>query len=179
MKTELLHKLYEAAPILYGMALKSPEWKIGLPDDLFPFLFELSAQIEKFNRRYRKRYVRVLKISIRETQLEFLTQRPVPAIDKLIAGARMKIRQYRKGIRESYLERARTMHSTALFESCLLPDWKRVMPDELSTLRKILACAERFAISKGDWLLVANWYRKVLRDQENFQRCSEISRKCE
>ena len=66
MKTELLHKLYEAAPILYGMALKSPEWKIGLPDDLFPFLFELSVQIEKFNRRYRKRYVRVLKISIRE-----------------------------------------------------------------------------------------------------------------
>lgn len=179
MKTELLHKLYEVAPILYGMVLKSPEWKIGLPDDLFPFLFELSVQIEKFNRRYRKRYVRVLKISIRETQLEFLTQRPVPAIDKLIAGARMKIRQYRKGIRESYLERARTMHSTALFESCLLPDWKRVMPDELSTLRKILSYAERFAISKGDWLLVANWYRKVLRDQENFQRCSEISRKCE
>ena len=179
MKTELLNKLYEAAPILYGMALKSPEWKIGLPDDLFPFLFELSAQIEKFNHRYRKRYVRVLKISIREAQLEFLTQRPVPAIGKLIAGTRMKIRQYRKGIRESYLERARTMHSTALFESCLLPDWKRVMPDELSTLRKILACAERFAISKGDWLLVANWYRKVLRDQENFQRCSEISRKCE
>ena len=179
MKTELQHKLYEAAPILYGMALKSPEWKIGLPDDLFPFLFELSVRIEKFNRRYRKRYVCVLKISIRETQLEFLTQRPVPAIDKLIAGTRMKIRQYRKGIRESYLERARTMHSTALFESCLLPDWKRVMPDELSTLRKILSYAERFAISKGDWLLVANWYRKVLRDQENFQRCSEISRKCE
>jgi len=179
MKTELQHKLYEAAPILYGMATKSPEWKIGLPDDLFPFLFELSVQIEKFNRRYRRRYVRVLKISIREAQLEFLTQRQVPAIDKLIAGARMKIRQYRKGIRASYLERARTMQSSALFESCLLREWKRVMPDEHSTLRKILACAERFAVSRSDWQLVAGWYRKVLRDQENWQRCIEIGRKCE
>ena len=41
MKAELQRQLYEAAPVLYGLARESPEWKIGLPDDLFPFLYEL------------------------------------------------------------------------------------------------------------------------------------------
>ena len=172
MKTELQQQLYEAAPVLYALARESPAWKIGLPDDLFPFLLELSAGIEKFNRRYRKRYVRVLKIGIREARLEFLTQRRVPAVEKLVAAARTKIRQYRKSLRESYLDRARTMRSTALFGSRLLPEWKRIMPDELVTLRKILACAERFAGSPGDWQLLAAWYRRFLRDEENARRCA-------
>ena len=173
MKTELQQQLYEAAPVLYGLARESPAWKIALPDDLFPFLFELSVGIEKFNRRYRKRYVRVLKIDIREARLEFLTQRQVPAVEKLIAAARAKIRQYRKGLRGSYLERARAMQSTALFESRLLPEWKRTMPDEHATLRKILACAERFASSAGDWELLGAWYRRFLHDEENARRCME------
>ena len=173
MKTELQQQLYEAAPVLYGLARESPAWKIPLPDDLFPFLFELSGAIEKFNRRYRKRYVRVLKIDIREARLEFLTQRQVPAVEKLVAAARAKIRQYRKSLRESYLERARAMQSTALFESRLLPEWKRTMPDELATLRKILACAERFASSAGDWELLGAWYRRFLHDEENARRCTE------
>lgn len=173
MKAELQRQLYEAAPVLYGLARESPEWKIGLPDDLFPFLYELSVSIEKFNRRYRKRCVRVLKIGIREARLEFLTQRQVPAVEKLVSAARTKIRQYRKVLRESFLERARTMRSTALFESRLLPEWKRTMPDELATLRKILACAERFACSAGDWELLGAWYRRFLRDEENARRCAE------
>ena len=173
MKAELQQQLYETAPVLYGLARESPAWKIDLPDDLFPFLLELSAGIEKFNRRYRKRYVRVLKIAIREGQLEFLTQRQVPAVEKLIASARTKIRQYRKTLRESFLERARAMRSTALFESRLLPEWKRTMPDELATLRKILAHAERFACSAGDWQLLGAWYRRLLRDGENARRCAE------
>ena len=172
MKAELQQQLYEAAPVLYGLARESPEWKIGLPDDLFPFLLELSAGIEKFNRRYRKRYVRVLKIDIDEARLEFLTQRQVPAVEKLIAAARAKIRQYRKALRESYLERAKAMRSTALFESRLLPEWTRTMPDELATLRKILACAERFSNSAGDWKLLGAWYRRFLRDEENARRCT-------
>ena len=172
MKTELQQQLYEAAPVLYALARESPAWKIGLPDDLFPFLLELSAGIEKFNRRYRKRYVRVLKIGIREARLEFLTQRQVPAVEKLIAGTGTKIRQYRKVLRDSFLERARTMQSTALFGSRLLPEWKRTMPDELATLRKILSCAERFACSAGDWQLLAAWYRRFLRDEENARRCT-------
>ncbi len=173
MKTELQQQLYEAAPVLYTLAKESPAWKIALPDDLFPFLLELSVAIEKFNRRYRKRYVRVLKIGINEARLEFLTQRQVPAVEKLIAGARMKIRQYRKTLRESYLERARAMQSTALFGSRLLPEWKRTMPDERATLRKILTCAERFACSAGDWQLLAAWYRGLLRDEANARRCAE------
>ena len=173
MKTELQQQLYEAAPVLYALAKESPAWKIGLPDDLFPFLLELSAGIEKFNRRYRKRYVRVLKIGIREARLEFLTQRQVPAVEKLIASTGTKIRQYRKVLRDSFLERARTMQSTALFGSRLLPEWKRTMPDELATLRKILACAERFACSAGDWQLLSAWYRRLLRDEENARRCTE------
>ena len=178
MKTELQQQLYEAAPVLYALARESPAWKIGLPDDLFPFLLELSAGIEKFNRRYRKRYVRVLKIGIREARLEFLTQRQVPAVEKLIANAGTKIRQYRKVLRDSFLERARAMRSTALFGSRLLPEWKRTMPDELATLRKILACAERFACSPGDWELLAAWYRRFLRDEENARRCTENAGGC-
>ena len=68
------------------------------------------------------------------------------------------------------------MQSTALFESRLLPDWKRVMPDERSTLRKILTYAERSAASPDDWKMLADWYRRA-NDRENAQRCLEATGK--
>ena len=81
MKKELQQQLYETAPVLYGLVKDSPLWKISASDDLFPFLLELSTAIEKFNRRYRKRYVRVMRIRMVEGKLEFLTHRPVACIE--------------------------------------------------------------------------------------------------
>ncbi|MBQ9502403.1 MAG: hypothetical protein IJU70_09630 [Lentisphaeria bacterium] len=176
MKPELQQQLYEAAPLLYETASKSPAWKVELPDDLFPFLLELSQGIEKFNRRYRKRQVRVLRITIREADLQFQPLRQVPSVEQRIAAARLRIRQYRRGVLEAFLERAQAMQSTALFESRLLPDWKRVMPDERSTLRKILTYAERSAASPDDWKMLADWYRRA-NDRENAQRCLEATGK--
>ena len=69
MKKEFQQQLYDAAPILYGLAKDSPLWKISASDDLFPFLLELSMAIEKFNRRYRKRCVRVMRIRMVEGKL--------------------------------------------------------------------------------------------------------------
>lgn len=179
MKKELQQQLYETAPVLYGLVKDSPLWKISASDDLFPFLLELSTAIEKFNRRYRKRYVRVMRIRMIEGKLEFLTHRPVACIEKLIAATRLRIRRYRKEIRSNFIRRARKMQSTALFGSSLLPEWNALMPDELRTLECLLGYAERFAVSKGDWLTVAHWYRRYLHDGDNELRCLENSERCE
>ena len=178
MKKELQH-LYETAPVLYGLVKDSPLGKISASDDLFPFLLELSTAIEKFNRRYRKRYVRVMRIRMIEGKLEFLTHRQVACIEKLIAAARLRIRRYRKEIRSNFIRRARKMQSTALFGSSLLPEWNALMPDELRTLESLLGYAERFAVSKGDWLMIAHWYRRYLHDGDNELRCLENSERCE
>ena len=171
MKTELQRQLFQAAPILYAMAIKSPAWKIGASDDLFPFLNELSLEIEKFNMRYRKRAVRVMKIAMVGGELVFLVHRQIPAIEKKIVSARYRIRLYRTELRAAFLLRAKHMGTTALFESTLIPDWKRTMPDDLATLRAILQAAGKFAVSKGDWKSLAGWYRLYLHDEDDALHC--------
>ena len=179
MKPELQNQLYQDAPHLYKTAMKSPTWKIDAPDDLFPFLKELSQDIEKFNCRYKKRRVHVLKIAMSGGDLEFLMQQHIPAIEKRISSARQKIRLYRKTQREHLLNRAKHMGSTALFESKLLPDWKLAMPDDLATLRQILRTAEKFAFSRGDWHLLAKWYRQYLHDNDETLLCLGKAAQCE
>ena len=88
MNSELQNQLYQIAPILYEMAKRSPEWKIDAPDDLFPFLKELSLKIEKFNQRYRKRSVKVMKIAMTGGNFVFLVNRQIPVIEKRIVSAR-------------------------------------------------------------------------------------------
>ena len=178
MNTELQNQLFQAAPILYAMVLKSPAWKIGASDDLFPFLNELSLEIEKFNRRYLKRAVRVMKIAMVGGELVFLVHRQIPAIEKKIISARHKIRLYRKELREALLTRAKHMGTTALFGSSLIPDWRRSMPDDPATLRLILQAAEKFAVSKGDWTLLAGWYKRCLHSNDDFLRCMDYGSKC-
>jgi hypothetical protein len=55
-----------------------------------------------------------------------------------------------------------TGETTALFGSILLPDWKRLMPDDTDTLRKILEYAEKRAIVPQDHADLANWYKIFL-----------------
>ena len=171
MSPELQKQLFDAAPLLFRQAAAAPRWKIDAPDDLYPFLSELAAAVEKFNRRYSRRRVRVLKIAVREGVLECVFSRHVPCIEKLVGAARRNIRDHRKTLREEFLERAKKMQSTALFGSRLLPEWRLLMPDERATLAKILKYAERCAASPEDWRLLADWYRKFVRDPENAQRC--------
>ncbi len=179
MNSELQNQLYQLAPTLYEMAKNCPEWKIDVTDDLFPFLKELSLEIERFNQRYRKRSVRVMKVAMTDGNLVFWVHRQIPVIEKKIISARQKIRAYRKEKREALLYRAKHMGTTALFESTLIPDWKRIMPDELMTIRKILEVAERYAISKGDWTLLAGWYRRYLHDDDEVLRCTDNASKSE
>ena len=179
MNTELQRQLFQTAPILYAMALKSPAWKIGASDDLFPFLNELSLEIEKFNRRYRKRAVRVMKIAMVGGELVFLVHRQIPAIEKKIISARHRIRLYRKELRAAFLLRAKHMGTTALCGSALIPDWKRIMPDDLATLRLILQEAEKFAVSRGDWETLAGWYKRYLRNDDDALRCMDNASRSE
>ena len=174
MKPALQQQLFESAPLLFTLAAAAPKWKIDAPDDLYPFLSELVAAVEKFNRRYSRRRVRVLKIAVHEGVLECVFNRHVPCIEKLVAATRRSIRDHRKPIRDEFLERAKKMQSTALFGSRLLPEWRRIMPDERATLAKILQYAERSAVSGDDWRCLADWYRKILRDPESAQRCENI-----
>ena len=59
MNPELQARLFADAPLLFGQAAAAPGWKIDAPDDLYPFLAELAAGVEKFDRRYSRRRVRV------------------------------------------------------------------------------------------------------------------------
>ena len=171
MNENLKKQLFQAAPILYKIAGKSPEWKIDASDDLFPFLQELSLEIEKFNRRYRKRAVMVMKIAMIGGELVFWLHRQIPALEKRIITTRRKIRTYRRELREALLDRAKHMGTTALFSSKLIPDWKRIMPDDLATLRLILQAAEKFAVSRGDWESLAGWYKRYLRNDDDAMLC--------
>lgn len=110
---------------------------------------------------------------------ESITQRRVPCVEKWIGQSRLKIRRHRMPIRENLLMRARNMQSTALFASKLIPDWKRLMPDELQTLKKILCYAERWAVSRGDWIQLSQWFISILKDSENAERCLKNSESCE
>ena len=171
MRTELQRQLFEIAPLMFAQAANAPGWKIDAPDDLYVFIAELAAAVEKFNRRYSRRRVRVLKIAVSEGVLECVFNRRVPCIEKLVGAARRSIRDHRRELRESFLERAKKMQSTALFASRLLPEWRLLMPDERATLARLLAYAERWAASDEDWRFLADWYRKFVRDPENAQRC--------
>ena len=177
MRAELLKKLFETAPLTFGQAAAAPGWRIDAPDDLYPFLAELFAAVEKFDRRYPRRRVRVLRIAVREGVLECVFNRRVPCVEKLVASARRSIRDRRRELRADFLERAKKMQSTALFASRLLPEWRLHMPDERATLAKLLAYAERWAASDDDWRCLAEWYRKFVRDPENARRCENNIRK--
>ena len=171
MRTELQKQLFEIAPLMFSQAAVAPKWKIDAPDDLYVFIAGLAAAVEKFNRRYSRRRVRVLKIAVSEGVLECVFNRRIPCIEKLVGAARRSIRDQRRELRSDFLERAKKMQSTALFASRLLPEWRLVMPDERATLANILKYAERCAVSDDDWRCLASWYRKILRDPENAQRC--------
>ena len=176
MDPELQKQLFELAPLLFRQAATAPGWKLHAPDDLFPFLAELVSSIEKFNRRYAKRRVQLLKISVEEGVLDCVFNRSVPCVEKRVASARKQIREHRRILRQAFLERAKKIQSTALFGSRLLPDWRRLTPDERGTLAKILARAECCAETPEDWRLLASWYRILLRDPEASERCrSRIS----
>ena len=173
MNPELQARLFADAPLLFGQAAAAPGWKIDAPDDLYPFLAELAAAVEKFDRRYSRRRVRVLRIAMREGVLECVFNRRVPCVEKLVAAARRNIRDHRRELRADFLDRAKKMQSTALFASRLLPEWRLLMPDERTTLARILKYAERCAASREDWRCLADWYRKILRDPENARRCED------
>ena len=172
MRPLLQKELFTVAPHLFLQASVAPDWKIDAPDDLYPFILELAESVEKFNCRYARRRVRALKISVDEGVLTCVYSRRVPCIEKRTAAARRAIRLHRRELRANLLERAKKIQSTALFASRLLPDWRRLMPDERSTLRTILDHAERCAVSSDDWQCLANWYRTLLRDRENADRCA-------
>ena len=173
MRMELQQKLYGIAPLLFRYAASAPKWRIGAPDDLYPFLAGLAAAVEKFNRRYPRRRVWVMRIAVEEGVLTCDFNRRIPCVEKRVGAARRSIRSYRRQMRGEFLQRAKKMQTTALFASRLLPEWRLHMPDERATLRKILNCAERCAVSEEDWRCLAGWYRTGLRDEESARRCED------
>jgi hypothetical protein len=136
--------------------------QIDCPDDLFDFVFELSNKIEDFNRRFPKRRVRAMKVAMESGELAFGVHREVFTVNKLIAATVAQIRVYRRSLKQALLERAKAIGTTALFGSSLIPDWKRLMPDDRATLQKILEYAEKRAIVPQDHADLANWYKKYL-----------------
>ena len=146
--------------------------QIDCPDDLFEFIFELSGKIEDFNRRFPKRRVRAMKVAMEYGEFVFVTNKQVFTVQKLITATASQIRSYRRNLKQALLERAKAIGSTALFGSSLIPDWKRLMPDDTDTLRRILEYAEKCAVVPKDHTDLANWYKKYLnidkaREEDN------------
>ena len=172
MNQNLQSKLFAAAPLLYKHFKGNPKMQIDCPDDLFEFIFELSGKIEDFNGRFPVRKVRALKVAMEFGELVFITNKQVFTVKKLIASTAAQIKSYRRNLKQALLVRAKAIGTTALFGSSLLPDWKRLMPDDTDTLRKILAYAEKRAIVPQDHTDLANWYKKYLnidktREEDN------------
>ncbi|MBQ9788721.1 MAG: hypothetical protein IJW31_03885 [Lentisphaeria bacterium] len=163
MKSELQENLVTTCPLLYKHYKGNSQMQIDCPDDLFEFIFELSGKIEDFNRRFPKRRVRAMKVAMEYGEFVFVTNKQVFTVQKLIAATTSQIRSYRRNLKQALLERAKAIGTTALFGSSLIPDWKRLMPDDTDTLRKILEYAEKRAIVPQDHTDLTNWYKKYLK----------------
>ena len=168
MKWELQEKLFDECPLLYKYFKGSPQMQIDCPDDLFEFIFELSSKIEDFNRRFPKRRVWAMKVVMEYGEFVFVTNKQVYTVQKLIAATASQIRSYRRNLKQTFIQRAKAIGTTALFGSCLISDWKRMMPDDTDTLRKILEYAEKRAVVPQDYIQLAEWYKKYLGEDENF-----------
>ena len=170
MNQDLQSNLFAEFPLLYKHFKDNPQMQIDCPDDLFEFIFELSNKIEDFNRRFPKRRVRAMKVAMESGELVFGVHREVFTVNKLIVATASQIRAYRRRLKQALLERAKAIGTTALFGSSLLPDWKRLMPDDTDTLRRILEYAEKRAIVPQDHADLANWYKKYL----NIDKSKEV-----
>ena len=167
MRGELKEKLLAAAPILYKYFKDNPKSVIDCPDDLFEFIFELSCKIEDFNKRFPRRRVRVMKVAMEFGELVFTTQRQVFTVKKAISNTASQIKAYRRSLKKTLLDRARAIQTTALFEASLIPDWKRLMPDDTDTLRKILEYARKRAVVPQDHADLAKWRKKYLNEEKD------------
>lgn len=167
MRGELREKLLMVCPLLYKHFKGNPQMQIDCPDDLFEFIFELSGKIEDFNRRFPKRRVRAMKVAMEYGEFVFVATKQVFTVQKFITATASQIRSYRRNLKQALLERAKAIGTTALFGSSLLPDWKRLMPDDTDTLRKILEYAEKRAVVPQDHVDLANWYKKYLNEEKD------------
>ena len=105
--------------------------------------------------------------SLRLSQFVVVTNRQVFTVQKLITATTSQIRSYRRSLKQALLERAKAIGTTALFGSSLIPDWKRLMPDDTDTLRKILEYAEKRAVVPQDHADLANWRKKYLNEEKD------------
>ena len=173
MRQALKEKLLATAPMLYKYFKDNPKSVIDCSDDLFEFIFELSVKIEDFNKRFPRRRVRAMKVAMEYGEFVVVTNRQVFTVQKLITATTSQIRSYRRSLKQALLERAKAIGTTALFGSSLIPDWKRLMPDDTATLRKILEYAEKRAVVPQDYADLANWRKKYLNDEKNLQKNDE------
>ena len=181
MRRELTEKLLTAAPLLYKHFKGNPQMQIDCPHDLFEFIFELSGKIENFNRRFPKRRVRAMKVAMESGELLFVVHRQIFTVNKLITATSAQIKAYRRNLKLTLLARAKAIGSTALYGSRLIPDWKRLMPDDKATLKKILEYAEKRAVVPQDHVQVAYWYKRLLGDaekSESYQLFSHNDKEC-
>ena len=176
MNRELQNKLFAACPLLYKHFKANPQMRIDCPDDLFEFIFELSGKIEDFNRRFPERRVRAMKVVMESGKLIFVVHRQIFTVNKLITAISYQIKAYRRNLKLTLLARAKAIGSTALYGSRLIPDWKRLMPDDKATLKKILEYAEKRAVVPQDHAQVADWYKRLLGDAKKFESYQLFSR---
>lgn len=176
MKNTLQNQLFETGTVLYGACSRtssksSKAWKFQCPDDSFDILLELTMKLEDYNRRFPNRRIRAVSVKMEDGKLIFQVQRASVGIQRIITSSCAAMARHRSELKKTMIRRAKKIQCTALFESKLLPDWKRLMPDDKETCRKILQIAEKTARLPVEWQRIANWYKSYLRDNLEYTRC--------
>lgn len=182
MRKELQNNLFEAGTVLYGACSRvsgrnSKAWKFECPDDCFDILLDLTIKLEDYNRRFPNRRIRAVSVKMEDGKLNFQVQRASAGIQRIITSSCAAMTRHRSGLKKTMISRAKKIQCTALFESKLLPDWKRLMPDDKDTCRKILQIAEKTARLPVEWERIAGWYKSYLRDNLEYTRCLEHLKK--
>jgi len=169
MKNELEKKILNAGRTLYSMTETD---LFDCSDDCFKILLDLTHRLEEYNKRFQKRKVHVTCVKMQHGKLIFQIDRNSQETKKIISDAVKAMNTHRSQLKSMFLARAKKIPCTALFASKLLPDWKRMMPDDTVTCGKILKYAERTAYLSSEWNRIAAWYKIYLKDDSESARCS-------
>lgn len=161
--------------ILHGADLTNSVNKI-----YFKTIYGLCIRLYEFNAEHKSRKpAHIQRLYFENGKLKIIPEGGNAESKRMISEAVSAVNSCRRQLRSILIARAKNMHVTVLFESRLLPDWQKLMPDDHKTCRKILAYAEKTARLPVEWERIASWYRRYLNDEAEYTRCLMMASQAE
>lgn len=143
-------------------------------------IFDLCLRLYEFNTEQKSKYpAHIQRFYFEDGKFKIISDGGNSESRRMISEAVSAVNSCRRQLRSILIARAKNMHVTVLFESRLLPDWQKLMPDDHKTCRKILAYAEKTARLPVEWERIASWYRRYLNDEAEYTRCLMMASQAE